>query len=217
MLNLSNLFKLLEDRGTSANLSKKTGISTGNISDWKSGRSKPSAETLVKIANVLGCSTDYILGRTNNPKIVDDITPIYRFPTYYEQEAAAGVGFLNPDTNFNMDEYVIDNIPDNASYAIKISGESMYSKITDYKLKTGSIVLVNPKFLNSELEDKIVIVNFQGKTICKRCINKGSYLLFQSDNEEFEKDNRKSSDDPNCRILGIVLGVIEDDKFISIR
>nr|DAF93855.1 MAG TPA: helix-turn-helix domain protein [Siphoviridae sp. ctZd434] len=58
MLDLNNLFSLLQTKGESKRLSDYTGISTGNISDWKSGRSKPSAETLVKIAdyvNYLRC------------------------------------------------------------------------------------------------------------------------------------------------------------------
>ena len=43
-----------------------TGISPGNISDWKSGRSAPKADTLIKIADYLNCSVDYLLGRETN-------------------------------------------------------------------------------------------------------------------------------------------------------
>lgn len=46
-----------------------TGISTGNISDWKSGRSMPSAVNLDILADCLDCSVDYLLRRTNNPKL----------------------------------------------------------------------------------------------------------------------------------------------------
>lgn len=69
MLNLTNLFSLLEKRGTSKKLSEATGISTGNISDWRTGKSKPGAEALIKIADYLDCSVDYLLGRTDNPQI----------------------------------------------------------------------------------------------------------------------------------------------------
>lgn len=220
MVNLKNLKKLISEngRGGQKKLADAIQVSTGNVNDWlnPNKNATPSANALYKIADYYDCSIDYILGRTDNPKIAGENAKIYRFPVYYEQEAAAGVGILNQDSNFDMEEYIIDNIPNNAVYAIKISGESMYSEITDYKLKTGSVILVNPKFLNSEIEDKIVIVNFEGKTICKRCIDKGNYFLFQSDNEEYENDNRKSSDDPNCKILGVVVGVIDNEKFISI-
>lgn len=69
MLNLTNLFSLLEKRGASKKLSEATGISTGNISDWRTGKSKPGAESLIKIADYLDCSVDYLLGRTDNPQI----------------------------------------------------------------------------------------------------------------------------------------------------
>ena len=45
------------------------GISSGNISDWKSGRSFPSAPKLDILANCLDCSVDYLLGRTDNPTV----------------------------------------------------------------------------------------------------------------------------------------------------
>lgn len=65
MLNLSNLFSLLSERGAAKILSDKTGISTGNISDWKSGKSNPNAEALIKLAKYFNCSVDYLLGITD--------------------------------------------------------------------------------------------------------------------------------------------------------
>ena len=57
-----NIFSLLSDRGISLKeLSEKTGISSGNISDWKSGRSTPKTDALVKISRFLGVSVDYLV------------------------------------------------------------------------------------------------------------------------------------------------------------
>ena len=69
LLNLQNLFTLLAPRGTSKKLSEATGISTGNISDWKSGRSKPTADALILVADYFDCSVDYLLGRTDKPEV----------------------------------------------------------------------------------------------------------------------------------------------------
>lgn len=64
-MNLDNLFKRIKKQGlTAKKVSEDTGISTGNISDWKSGRSVPSAQKLDILANYLDCSVDYLLGRT---------------------------------------------------------------------------------------------------------------------------------------------------------
>lgn len=63
------LFEILEREGiTQRQLSEATKISTGNISDWKSGKSAPKPEAISKIACFLNCSTDYLLGRTTAPE-----------------------------------------------------------------------------------------------------------------------------------------------------
>lgn len=70
MVSLDNLFKRISEQGINAKkLSDATGISTGNISDWKNGRSMPTAIKLDILANYLDCSVDYLLGRTDNPEV----------------------------------------------------------------------------------------------------------------------------------------------------
>lgn len=70
MLKMSNLFKILAEREISAKrLSDDTGISTGNISDWKSGRCQPSINALITIADYLNVSLDYLVGRTDCSEI----------------------------------------------------------------------------------------------------------------------------------------------------
>lgn len=68
MQKTNNLFKFLEEKVISAKkLSDVTGISTGNISDWKSGRCQPSINALITIADYLNISLDYLVGRTDDP------------------------------------------------------------------------------------------------------------------------------------------------------
>ena len=70
MVNLDNLFLRIKELNlTAKKLSNDTGISTGNISDWKSGRSMPTAIKLETLADYLDCSVDYLLGRTDNPEV----------------------------------------------------------------------------------------------------------------------------------------------------
>ena len=62
------LFEILERRNiTSAQLAAAIGVSSGNVADWKSGRSAPKPEAISKIADYLNCSTDYLLGRDDAP------------------------------------------------------------------------------------------------------------------------------------------------------
>lgn len=69
MVNLNNLFSRIDELGLNAKkVADDTGISTGNISDWKSGRSMPTATKLGVLADYLDCTVDYLLGRTNIPE-----------------------------------------------------------------------------------------------------------------------------------------------------
>lgn len=68
MVNIDNLFKMISEKGINqSKLAKNTSISTGNISDWKNGKSMPSAVKLDELANYFDCSVDYLLGRVKNP------------------------------------------------------------------------------------------------------------------------------------------------------
>lgn len=65
------IFQIIESRGITAyRLSKETGISEGTFGQW---RKYPSSNirsgNLVLIADCLGCSVDYLLGRTEDPEL----------------------------------------------------------------------------------------------------------------------------------------------------
>ncbi len=71
MEHTERILRILEERKISAyRLSKETGISDSLFSKW---RETPSSNVysgnLVLIADYLGCSVDYLLGRTENPEI----------------------------------------------------------------------------------------------------------------------------------------------------
>lgn len=178
MIDWSNFQNKLQERGRRAELSRQTGISTGNIRDWfnPDKPAQPSADALVKISKALDCSVDYLLGLTDVEKITSEPTTIYRFPVF-RQEAAAGVGRLDVSDGYSMENFVIDNLPNEATFIMEIAGESMYDEKTDYLIHTGSKVLVDPQTTKYNLDEKIVIANFRGKTICKRYIVKDSYIL----------------------------------------
>ena len=65
------ILEILSERGITAyKLAKETGVTNSMFTEW---RKKPSSKiysgTLVLIADYLGCSIDYLLGRTENPEV----------------------------------------------------------------------------------------------------------------------------------------------------
>lgn len=47
-----------------ADVAKTVGLSQPAIGWWERGKTEPSLDVLVKVADLLDCSTDYLLGRT---------------------------------------------------------------------------------------------------------------------------------------------------------
>lgn len=215
MIQWNNLQKLLSDPGKKTKLSKATGISTGNISDWfnPDKSAQPSADALYKIAEFFECSVDYLMGLTDVEKIDIEPTTIYRFPVF-RQEAAAGIGRLDVSNAYSMEEFIVDNIPNEAVFIMKIAGDSMYDEKTD-QIKDNSVVVINPR--DTLYEDKIVIANLDGEIVCKRYSKVDDHIEFLSDNQSRQDENKDSRDYRNPKVIGIVLGVIENEKFVLVK
>ncbi|MCM1166806.1 MAG: helix-turn-helix domain-containing protein [Lachnospiraceae bacterium] len=112
------LFEVLKERGiTQKKLAEDTGISTGNISDWKSGKSSPKPAALAKIAKYLGCSVDYLLGNDTPPRTnpANDEN---------ERNLIAGYRELNEDGQKLALIYVTEFLLQNPRYTQKSSSDA---------------------------------------------------------------------------------------------
>lgn len=66
----NNLKKLRQERKlTQIALQMETGIEQALLSKFENGTRIPPTETLIILADYYGVSIDYILGRTDNPKV----------------------------------------------------------------------------------------------------------------------------------------------------
>lgn len=184
MIDWSNFENKLQERGRRAELSRQTGISTGNIRDWfnPDKPAQPSADALVKISKALDCSVDYLLGLTDIEKRVtskSNITPI----PIMEQKAAAGLGIETNDYSEFVKEYRFfdkTQIPGETQFGIIIEGDSM-----EPTYKNGQVIFVkriddcdhNDYGIFCITEDEITKVVFKRKmlledgTYCLRSLN----------------------------------------------
>lgn len=56
--------KIRESRGMlQYELANRMGVKQASVSAWESGKAMPSAENLLKLADILECTVDTILGR----------------------------------------------------------------------------------------------------------------------------------------------------------
>ena len=66
----TNLKKLrLQKKKTQLNVQLETGIEQALLSKYESGKRIPPTETLMVLADYYEVSMDYIMGRTDNPKV----------------------------------------------------------------------------------------------------------------------------------------------------
>lgn len=64
----TNFYNLCVSVGTSPNaVCKELGFSSATSTHWKNGTT-PNGDAIIAIANRFRCSTDYLLGRTDDPK-----------------------------------------------------------------------------------------------------------------------------------------------------
>ena len=62
--------QILQNKNISAyKVAKETAISQGLMNEYKNGIKLPTLQNIIKIADYLDCSVDYLLGRTDNPEI----------------------------------------------------------------------------------------------------------------------------------------------------
>lgn len=54
-------------------LAELTGIPSSNISRYENGERKPDIDTLIRLADFLNCSVDYLVGRTDTPVCYDRV------------------------------------------------------------------------------------------------------------------------------------------------
>lgn len=84
MLALSEIFqqRLRAARGTrewsQGDLAKRAGLPPSSIAHFETGSRKPSFETLRRLANALEVTTDYLLGRVEDPGLAESGDPLFR-------------------------------------------------------------------------------------------------------------------------------------------
>lgn len=68
-----------EMRGWSqSDLAQEAGMPPSSIAHFETGSRKPSFDTLRRLANALEVTTDYLLGRVEDPSLTEAADPLYR-------------------------------------------------------------------------------------------------------------------------------------------
>lgn len=114
MTTVDRIFQLIsENKLTAKEFANKVGVSQGNITDWKTGRAKPSVESLQKIAKYTNVQLDWLTGDSEY-KTKADFLRAYNKDLYdFDVNTALSAELLHSivDINSNYVDF-IDDIKD---------------------------------------------------------------------------------------------------------
>ncbi len=163
--------------------------------------SMPKCDNLAKIADLFNVSTDYLLGRTDNPEI--NRTPVFT----PEPVKIVKIPFIMSKVSAGKGAYIIDEPPTEleidantypkADMAITIKGDSMQPKYND-----GNIILVHKQLCLENGQIGIFRLNNEGY-IKKYHIDENNRITLISINTEYPPISVNERDD--FAIEGIVL------------
>lgn len=81
---------------TQKDLAKRLGVVRTAVANYETGRTIPDSETLNHLANILDTTTDYLLGRTDNPSPINETEPSI------DEEIAQIMKDLGPDVTLQF-------------------------------------------------------------------------------------------------------------------
>lgn len=115
---------------TVAQLERTLDLSNGSISKW--AKSKPNSEPLEKVADYLNVSTDYLLGRTDNPAIAGDSKEyIWQGKTLNVEEMASNVMMFGGRELTDEKKKIIQSIIEGY---LKEAGDQRYCLVTEKEI-----------------------------------------------------------------------------------
>lgn len=222
----SRIERLRANKGISQlELAKMLGYkSDSTISKWENGASIPTGTKIVKLAQVLGTSTDYILYGVEKPA-VSDIQSIYDDLNDMNKKKVVDLalalrdkqnrkpiqmttvfitGFVSAGNGVMQDDYVdaeitipSNKVPNEFDSVAKVIGESMSPKIKD-----GDLLFIKhtPQVENND----IAIFQVNGENYVKQFKSNGTPYL-KSLNPDY--DNVYLSENDDIRTIGEVVDI----------
>lgn len=192
----------LEELAAKYNRRFDGGMSKGTLSKYENNKQEPLVSVVTNLTELLDVSSDYLLGRSDNPNLdfdtpVEQNDNIYQIPVY--NSVSAGFGRLADST---PDDYVPTFLPYGANpekyIRVNVSGDSMSPLIDD-----GSQILVR---LQSSVDNgAIAVVMVDGEDAFVKKLNYGrGWLELESINPYYPARRFENAETSRVSVLGLV-------------
>ena len=191
---------------TQAQLAELCHVKQGTIANWESGMRKPDPDTIAKIAQIFGVTTDSLLRDTaveqqpNAEKIPNEC--IRMIPVYESVSAGFGVNAENRVLDF-IPLFIQSNAEAEQTICVRVCGDSMHPQIQD-----GDLVQVH-KQDTAENGDIVVILDGDDAFV-KRFIRTPQGITLESFNPSYPPMRFSRAESNHLRIVGIVKRIVRD-------
>lgn len=167
-----------------ATLSRLLGVTQQAVGKWETGRSNPDPQMLVRLAEVLETTTDYLLGLHSSGKEAEQASCRF-FGGYAEcpipviGTVRAGYGALAFEEDYGT-EYARVKDPQNYFYLV-VKGDSMEPKISD-----GDLALVHRQSTLDSGDLGVIVYGDDGEGTLKKYIQRGNAVVLHPFNTSYE-------------------------------
>lgn len=184
-------------------LSRLVGVTQQAVGKWETGRSNPDPQMLVRLAEVLETTTDYLLGlNTGGPEAEQ---AAYKFFGGYAEcpipvigTVRAGYGALAFEEDYGTD-YARVKDPENYFYLV-VKGDSMEPRISD-----GDLALVHRQNTLDSGDLGVIVYGDDGEGTLKKYIQRGNAVVLHPFNANYEDKIIRGEDLNQLYIAGKVV------------
>ena len=202
-MNYERFDSLLRQHNTTVyRVSKETGIAPSTFSDWKSGRSTPKADKLLRIADYFGISTDTLFGSE-----VGEKTDLSGYLSVRARKMVPVVGEIRAGSPILTDDSVLGvefaDVEEAQEYFyLRVRGDSM----KDVGIVENSLVLFHRQDYAEDGDIVACLVDGESATV-KRFEKKNHRIVLSPENEAYSPIVLTPEDfeTGRSRILGVAV------------
>lgn len=197
------LRELREERGlTQVDVAKIAGVTDAAVGMWENEKRTPDPATLARLADFFGVSTDYLLGRTNNPRIHSDMeawTPNETVLVPVLGVIRAGEPIFASE-NIEGYEEVPKEWVNGECFFLRVVGDSMAGA----RIQEGDLVFVRRQDYAENGDIVVAIVNGEDATI-KRIFFTQDAIILHPENPKYKPIVLQGKERNQLTIVGKVL------------
>ena len=206
---LNKILELLEKSGFSAHkFEVECGLANASIQAWKNGKSKPSAQSLQKIADYFGVSVDYLYGIESPVNNVFDVEAV----TTFEEVGSVAAGYDSlaiesfTGKKIEIPTSMLAGRPKSDYFILRVKGNSMYPRL----IEGDDILCLRCDSVDSG-DYAVVLYNGDEATVKQvRYVYGEDWLELIPANPEYQTKRIVGADLQQCKVLGKVIKLIRE-------